>query len=171
MRTFWGHFGSILVALWRPFGSLWAPLGRRWFHLSSLLHLGGTLFAPCAPCWWPLGSFSFPSGMLAAFWMDFVAFSKEFKRIFPLSRYWRYPSFFLMILNERSARASEASRARSSSSNPRLESVIAYSFREWRSNRFRSLMLIRAPAQVYFSRASHCHVSTWFYTKSNKYAF
>ena len=70
------------MAPWRPFGSLWAPLGRRWFHLSSLLHLGGTRFAPYAPCWWPLGSFSFPSGILAAFRMDFVLFFKVFKRIF-----------------------------------------------------------------------------------------
>jgi len=151
LRPFWCHFGSILVALWRPFGSLWVPLGRRWFHLSSLLHLGGTLFAPCAPCWWPLGSFSFPSGILVAFWMEFVACSKEFKCIFPcLAVTGGIPSFFFMILNERSARASEASRARSSSSNPRLEAVIAYSFREWHGKRFNLLMLIRAPAEVYF---------------------
>ena len=112
MRTFWGHFGSILVALWRPFGSLWVPLGHRWFHLSSLLHLGGTLFAPCAPCWWPLGSFSFPSGILAAFWMDFVAFSKEFKRIFPcLAVTGGIPSFFFNDF-KRAERASERSEPR-----------------------------------------------------------
>ena len=151
MEAFWGNFWVIVGTLWHPFGYLWAPLGRAWFHLSSLLHLGGTLFAPCAPCWWPLGSFSFPSGILAAFWMDFVAFSKEFKRIFPcLAVTGGIPSFFLMILNERSARTSEASRARSSSSNPRLESVIAYSFREWHGKRFKLLMLIRASAKVYF---------------------
>ena len=151
LRTFWAHIGSILLALWRPFGSHWAPLGGRWFHFSSLLHLGGTLFAPCAPCWWPLGSFSFPSGMLTAFWIDFITFSKEFKRICPcLAVTGGIPNFLLMILNERSARASEASHARSSSSNPRLEAVTAYSFREWHGKRFNLLMLIRAPAKVYF---------------------
>ena len=98
LRTFWGYFGSILVILWRTSGSLWAPFGCCWFHLSSLLHLGGTLFAPCAPCWWPLGSFSFPSGILAAFWMDFVAFSKEFNHIFPfLAVTGGIPSFFTNV--------------------------------------------------------------------------
>ena len=157
MGAFWWPFSDLL--------GLFGPrLGRRWFHLSSLLHLCGTLFAPCAPCWWPLGSFSFPSGILAAFWMEFEAFPKEFNGIFPcLAITGGIPCFFLMVLSERSARASEASRARSSSSNPRLEAVIAYSFREWHGKRFKLLMLIRAPAKVYFSRASRSHVSASFF--------
>ena len=101
-----------MVALWRPFGSLWAPLGRRWFHLSSLLHLGGTLFVPCAPCWWSLGFFSLPSGMLAAFCMDFAAFSEDFKRIVPcLAVTGGIPSFCLNDF-KRAERASERSEPR-----------------------------------------------------------
>ena len=112
LRTFWVLFGNIFVILSRPFGSLWGPLGRRWFHLSSLLHLGGTLFAPCAPCWWPLGSFSFPSGMLAAFWIDFVAFSKEFKRIFPCLAVTGGILSFCLNDFKRAERASERSEPR-----------------------------------------------------------
>ena len=156
------HFGTILEAFWGPFwlpfGALWAPFGVR---LSSILHLGGTLVALCALWWCPLGFFSVPSGIFVAFSLDVVAFpcilsvcffvSMDFKCILLcLAVTGGFPSFFQMILNKRSARASEASRARSSSSNPRLESVIAYSCREWHSRRFKLLMLTRAPAKVYF---------------------
>ena len=150
----WSHFGSILVTLWRPLGSLWGPFvvnfAPEWHPCRSLRPLVvsfGLLF----------GSFGYFGRIFRRFCCIFHGF-KAYVPLFPwilsvfcfVWRYWRYPQFFQMILNERSARASEASRARSSSSNPRLESVIAYSFREWRSNRFRSLMLMRAPAQVYF---------------------
>ena len=141
--------GCILGPFWDHFGHPLAPFGRR----LSLLHLGGTLVALCALWWCPLGFFSVPSGccIFHGFLSVCSFVSMDFKRILLcLAVTGGIPIFFFMILNERSARASEASRARSSSSNPRLESVIVYSFREWHSNRFRSLMLIRAPAQVYF---------------------
>ena len=164
-EPFWSHFGDHLVALCfgvlpAPFGSLlapfWLPLahfGLRWGAVGSIWHPFGTFVAPfslpAAPWWCPLGSV-FPSGILAAFCM-------YFKCIFPClavcGSIWLYLAvstfFFLMILNERSARASEASRARSSSSNARLEPIIPYSFREWHSKRFKLLMLIRAPARGY----------------------
>ena len=147
--------GRILGPFWLPFGALWAPFVVNfapWWHpcrsLRPLVVSFGLLFGP-------FGHFGriFCRFLLHFPWILIVCsfVSMDFKRILLcLAVTGGIPSFFQMILNERSARASEASRARSSSSNPRLESVIAYSFREWRSNRFRSLMLIRAPAQVYF---------------------
>ena len=145
LRSFWEHFGGPLATFWFPLGSVGAPLvpfvvpfAPWWDSLRSLRPLlvaFGLLFVPFGHC------------ILVGFYGIF----QRFKRIFPcLAVTGGIPSFLLMILNERSARASEASRARSSSSNPRLEAVIAYSFREWHGKRFKLLMLIRAPAKVYF---------------------
>ena len=144
-----------MVTLWGPLGSLWGPFvvnfAPEWHPCRSLRPLVvsiGLLF----------GSFGYFGSIFRRFCCIFHGF-KAYVPLFPwiLSVFcfvWPLlavsPVFFQMILNERSARASEASRARSSSSNPRLEAVIAYSFREWHGKRFKLLMLIRAPAKVYF---------------------
>ena len=104
-----------MAAFWWSFGDLLAPFGLRWGAVGSICRpfcsLVG-LFAPCAPWWCPLGSFSFPSGILGAFWMEFVPFSKEFKRIFPcLAVTGGIPSFCLNDF-KRAERASERGEPR-----------------------------------------------------------
>ena len=78
MGSFWEHFGGPLATFWVPLGSVGAPLvpfvvpfAPWWDSLRSL-----------RPLLVAFGLFSFPSGILAAFSMDFVAFPEEFKRIF-----------------------------------------------------------------------------------------
>ena len=53
LGPFWDHFGSILVTLWRPLGSLWAPTVVNfapWWHpcrsLRPLVVSFGLLFGP-----------------------------------------------------------------------------------------------------------------------------
>ena len=102
------HFGRPLATFWLPLGSVGAPL------VSFVVPFAPWWDSPRSLC--PLlvafGLLSFPSGTLAAFWMEFVAFPKEFKRILPcLAVTGGIPSFFSNDF-KRAERASQRSEPR-----------------------------------------------------------
>ena len=109
------HFGSILVTLWRPLGSLWGPFvvnfAPEWHPCRSLRPLVvsfGLLF----------GSFGYFGRIFRRFCCIFHGF-KAYVPLFPwilsvfcfVWRYWRYPQFFLNDF-KRAERASERSEPR-----------------------------------------------------------